>query len=547
MKKEMSNISVILRMIKLVKPLTLIMCLAIIMGVLGYLCAILIPVLSSFIVLKISGMPFEISLSYILIILLALAVCRGVFHYVEQACNHYIAFKLLAIIRDHVYTALRRLAPAKLDSKDKGNLISMITNDIELLEVFYAHTISPIFIAIITCTIMLIIFYKIHPLSMCIALCFYLVMAVVIPLIVDKMGREKGMSSRNKIGNLSSYVLESFRGVATLQQYHHEVNRKKQMMQQSQNIEHLQYKLKSIESMQTVSSQLCITLSALIMLITMYLSGQGVYSTICATILMLSSFGPVLALSSLSNNLLSTLNSGRRVISLLDEKELITDVKDKDDKVFGDIEFHRVTFGYDDEMILEDIDTRFPLNQITGIIGKSGSGKSTLLKLMMRFYDPNNGDLQINQTNIKEINTKDMRKMFAYVTQETILFHDTLYNNLKIANLNASEEDIIAACQRASIHEFISQLPKGYHTMVSELGGSLSAGERQRIGLARAFLSEADCILLDEPTSNLDVLNEAVILKSLCQCKQTVILVSHRPSTMKIAHQILKMKEGRMS
>jgi ATP-binding cassette subfamily C protein len=263
--------------------------------------------------------------------------------------------------------------------------------------------------------------------------------------------------------------------------------------------------------------------------------------------LLLSSFGPTLALSSLSNNLLSTLNSGRRVISILDEKELIKEVNNQENSSFNDIQMNNISFSYDDEIILNNISTTFKQNEITGIIGKSGSGKSTLLKLIMRFYDPNKGIITINNKDIKNINTSDMRQMFAYVTQETVLFHDSIYNNITIANLTASKEDVIKACQKANIHQFIMSLPKGYDTTVSELGSSLSGGEKQRIGLARAFLSKAPCILLDEPTSNLDVLNEAMIFNSLKDSHQTIILVSHRPSTMKIADNVFKMNEGRMS
>lgn len=551
MKKEMGNIKVMWRLIQLVKPLAPMMCLAIIMGVLGFLCAIGIPVLSSMALLQITGMKEHLPLSMMLLILMMMAVLRGVLHYIEQAANHYIAFKLLAIIRDHVFRALRRLCPAKLDGQDKGNLISIITNDIELLEVFYAHTISPIAIAIITSLIMLKFFAHLHIVAMIIALIAYIMMAVVIPVYVDKKGRKIGQENRDQIGHLSSYILESFRGITTLQQFQKQHQRREDMLKQNDDIEDLQKSLKSIESIQIVASQLLITIASLIMFVVSYIlylqQQMNVYEVIMATILMLSSFGPVLALSSLSNNLLSTLSSGRRVIALLDEEELIHEVTNQPVVSFNQIDVDHLSFSYDNDLILDDISFDFQPRHITGIIGKSGSGKSTLLKLIMRFYDPQKGTISINNQNIKNINTKDLRHMFAYVTQETVLFHDSIYNNLKIANLQASDEDIYKACQKANIHDFIMSLPQGYSTQVAELGASLSGGERQRIGLARAFLSQAPCILLDEPTSNLDVLNEGMILKSLCDLDQTIILVSHRESTMKIAHQVLKMKQGRVS
>ena len=551
MNNELTNFQVIMRLIRLVKPLTIPVIVAITLGVLGFLCAIGIPVLSTMAIMQILGMTSHFDLQWILAILILLAVLRGVLHYGEQACNHYIAFKLLAIIRDHVYTALRRLAPAKLDGKDKGNLISLITNDVELLEVFYAHTISPFFIAVLTSALLLIAFAHIHIIAMMIALIAYIVMAVVIPFYVNKKGKTIGQQTRDEVGNMSSYILESFRGLSTIMQYQFGQKRTQDMLEKSLHIEELQGKLKKIESSQIVFSQILISLSAMMMFIVMYMISfnQDItfYHIVMSTVMMLSSFGPVLALSNLANNLLSTLSSGRRVIAILDEKEIVEEVKGQDSSEFGDIQIHDVSFGYDDEIILDDLNLVLEEGKTTGIVGKSGSGKSTLLKLIMRFYDPTSGSITISQKQLEDINTKDMRSMFAYVTQETVLFHDTIYNNIKIANLNASKEDIIEACTEASLHEFIMTLPHGYDTKIAELGSSLSGGERQRIGLSRAFLSVAPCILLDEPTSNLDVLNEAIILKSLQKTKKTLILVTHRKSTMKIADNVIKMKQGRVS
>lgn len=552
MKKEMNNFQLVWRMMKLVKPLTLPMCFAVLMGVLGFICAIGIPVLSTMALLQVIGMHPHLPLNLLLPILIGMAIMRGILHYAEQATNHYIAFKLLAIIRDHVYTTLRRLAPAKLDGKDKGNLISLITNDIELLEVFYAHTISPVFIALLTSLILLKFFVHMHIIAMLIAIVAYLTMAVVIPFYVNAKGRSIGQQNRDKIGHMSSYILESFRGLSTILQYRIGTLRTQEMLKQNDEIEELQRRMKSIESYQIVASQILISVSAIMMFLVMYGLYQfghvSFYSVIMSTVMMVSSFGPVMALSNLANNLLSTLSSGRRVIALLDEEELIRDVSNQAPTEFDDVKADHLSFGYDEEIILKDLNLHFSKNQITGIVGKSGSGKSTLLKLLMRFYDPTSGILTIGEKELQKINTQDMRHMFAYVTQETVLFHDSIFNNIRIANLQASDEDIMTACQKASIHDFIMSLPQGYQTTVAELGSSLSGGEKQRIGLARAFLSHAPCILLDEPTSHLDVLNEAVILKVLqAQRDKTIILVTHRESTMKIADQIMTMDLGRVS
>ncbi|MCD8027700.1 MAG: ABC transporter ATP-binding protein/permease [Erysipelotrichaceae bacterium] len=545
---KLSGFQVMKRLIVLVKPLMPIMFIAIIMGVLGFVCAISIPVLSMHALLNIQ----TISLTHILIILVLFALFRGVLHYIEQACNHYIAFKLLAIIRDHVYTALRRLAPAKLDGKDKGNLISLITNDVELLEVFYAHTISPCMIAFIMAIILLSLFYRMNIYAMIIAFVAYFIMAIIIPYIVSIKGENTGQENREEIGNMSSFLLETYRGINTLFQYRLGNKRKEEMLDLSDHIDRLSKKMKNIEGNQMVASQILISLSVCIMFVVMFIQYQNGYTTsydvIMCTVLMASSFGPFTALSQLSNNLLSTISSGRRVIAILDEEELIHEVDNKETTVFDDIQVNHVDFKYDRELILKDIDISLPKGKTTGIIGKSGSGKSTLLKLLMRFYDPTSGFITINDKDLKTINTSDMRHMFAYVTQETVLFHDSIENNLKIANLDATHEDIVSACQKASIHDFIMSLPEGYQSNVSELGASLSGGERQRLGLARAFLSDKPCILLDEPTSNLDVLNEAMILRSLeNETGKTIILVSHRSSTMKIADQIISMDQGRIS
>lgn len=552
MKKEFNNCQVVWRMLALVKPLILPMCFAIILGVLGFLCAIFIPVISVMALLQLADMRAHLDLSILLFMLVFMAILRGVLHYGEQAANHYIAFKLLAIIRDHVYTALRRLCPAKLDGKDKGNLIALITNDIELLEVFYAHTISPVFIAVFTSFIMLLFFAHLHIAAVIIAFTAYILMAIVIPFYVNKKGKDIGFKNRQKIGHMSSFLLESFRGLSTILEYNTGTQRTQKMLDYSDDIENMQSQLKDIESIQLVASQILISLSSVVMFIVMFILYQNqilsVYKVIMATVLMLSSFGPVLALSNLANNLLSTLSSGRRVIELLDEEELIKDVTNQPTTDFNDICVENLSFAYQDEIILKDIHYLFKQGKTTGIVGKSGSGKSTLLKLMMRFYDPCSGFIKINERELKIINTSDMRAMFAYVTQETVLFHDSIYNNIKIAKLHATKEEVYRACQQASIHDFIMTLPQGYDTTVAELGASLSGGERQRIGLARAFLSDASCILLDEPTSNLDVLNEAVILKSLKeQTDKTIILVSHRESTMKIVDEVIEMDMGRMS
>lgn len=550
--ENQGNIKIMFKMLGLVKPLSFYMMIAIITGVLGFLCAIFIPVYGAMAVGTVLGYASHFTVSKLFVFMIVFAIMRGILHYIEQACNHYIAFRILAILRDKVFRTLRRLAPAKMEGKDSGNLISLVTNDIELLEVFYAHTISPILIAILTCAIVLILFAHFHIVFAIIAITAYVCVGSLFPYIITKMGKQDGQRVRDASGDFSSYTLESLRGLQNVIQYGIGKDRLSGMNEHSANLNNIQKRLKTYEGISSSLGNIGVTGFTVVMLLAgIYLYAQGQVSLVMvffATVLMGSSFGPVLALSALSNNLLLTLASARRVLSLLDEKESIKEVHDQKTSTFGDINAAHVDFAYDEEMILQNFSASFKKHQITGILGKSGSGKSTLLRLLMRFWDTKDGNIEIDDRNIKEINTSDLRNMQSFVTQDTVLFHDTIANNLRIANLHASDEELREACKKASIHDFIMTLSKGYDTMVEELGDSLSGGERQRLGVARAFLHRSECILLDEPTSNLDALNEAVILKSLKeQVDKTIILVSHRPSTMKIADALIRVENGRVS
>ena len=492
--RRRSAIRIMGSLIGLVKPLIHIMMAAIILGTLGYLCAIFLTILAGQVIVHglltgVAGMMVPVDnmwlvstpVKTIITVMIIIAVLRGILHYMEQYCNHFIAFKLLAIIRHKVFAALRKLCPAKLEGCDKGNLISIITTDIELLEVFYAHTISPIAIATLTSIIMVIFIGRYHWLALTI--------------------------------RLYDYGAMGFEGILT------------------------------------------------------------------CTIAMMGSFGPVVALSSLSNNLNQTLASGERVLSLLEETPLVEEIpgdvetaKISDTEIFKDeTEEHsnnqdvdsearvdyafagaaaeNVIFAYEEETILDNYSLKLEPGKITGIHGASGSGKSTLLKLLMRFWDVQAGSVSVDGTDVRKIPTKHLRDMESYVTQETHLFHDSIANNIAIAKQGASREEIMEAAKKASIHDFIMTLPKGYDTEVGELGDTLSGGEKQRIGIARAFLHDSPLILLDEPTSNLDSLNEGIILKSLKESalKKTVVLVSHRVSTMNVADVVYEMENGRIS
>lgn len=575
--KRRSALSIMGSLIGLVKPLLHIMAAAIILGTAGYLCAIFLTILAvqvivhgllagaAGIIVPVKNMWLvSAPVNTILTVMIVIAVLRGILHYAEQYCNHFIAFKLLAIIRHKVFAALRRLCPAKLEGRDKGNLISIITTDIELLEVFYAHTISPIAIAVLTSLIMVIFMGRYHVLAGLLALAAYLVVGAAIPMWNGRRGSRRGMEFRTGFGELNSFVLDSLRGLDETIQYGQGKKRKEQMSQRSEDLAQMQEELSRMEGSQRSFTNLVILLASFGMLaLTIGLYGKGdmgFEGILTCTAAMMGSFGPVVALSNLSNNLNQTLASGERVLSLLEERPLVEEVPLPEGMEsrgslagtradFAGARADHVTFRYEEEIILDDYSLKLEPGRITGIHGASGSGKSTLLKLLMRFWDVNDGNIWVNDENVKTIPTKHMRNMESYVTQETHLFHDSIANNIAIAKPGAERKEIMEAAEKASIHDFIMTLPKGYDTEVGELGDTLSGGEKQRIGIARAFLHDAPMILMDEPTSNLDSLNEGIILKSLKESaeKKTVVLVSHRKSTMNVADVVYEMENGRIS
>ena len=575
--KRRSAIQIMGSLIGLVKPLLHIMLAAIILGTLGYLCAIFLTILAGQVIVHglltgVAGMTVPVEKMWlvftpvktIITVMIVIAVLRGILHYVEQYCNHFIAFKLLAIIRHKVFASLRKLCPAKLEGRDKGNLISIITTDIELLEVFYAPTISPIAIATLTSIIMVIFIGRYHWLAGLLALTAYLIVGVAIPMWNGKRGSQKGMEFRTSFGELNSFVLDSLRGLDETIQYGQGEKRKKQMTGQSKNLAEMQESLSKMEGSQRSFTNMVILLASFGMLaltIWLYAKGEmGFEGILTCTIAMMGSFGPVVALSSLSNNLNQTLASGERVLSLLEETPLVeeipgdVDTEESTDHTFTGAKAENVTFAYkvsetETDTILDHYSLTLQPGQITGIHGASGSGKSTLLKLLMRFWDVQEGSVSVDGADVRKIPTKHLRDMESYVTQETHLFHDSIANNIAIAKPGATREEIMEAAKKASIHDFIMTLPKGYDTEVGELGDTLSGGEKQRIGIARAFLHDAEMILLDEPTSNLDSLNEGIILKSLKESaeKKTVVLVSHRVSTMNVADVVYEMENGRIS
>lgn len=550
--KKRSNFAVMKNLIHLVKPLTGYMILAILMGLLGHLCASFITIFGAFGVLQVLGM-WKGSLGFLFIGVAVFAVLRGILRYAEQSCNHFIAFKLLALIRDEVFQSLRKLTPAKLEGKDKGNLITVITSDIELLEVFYAHTISPTAIAVLYTILLCLFIGQFHVILGILALLAYLAVGVLIPLAVSKAGGDDGMRFRTKSGELGSFVLDSLRGLSEILQYGQGQERMRQMNHRTDKLSKEEERMKRTTGRNMAITGMTILVSDLLMLFVssmLYQRGTlGFDGVLISTVALMSSFGPVTALANLGSTLQNTFAAGNRVLDILEEEPMVKEINGQKEVAFHGAKAEHVTFSYGQETILKDVSADIKENSVVGIIGKSGSGKSTLLKLLMRFWDVQEGSVSISGTGVNQINTSNLRDMESFVTQETCLFHDSVAANLRIAKLDATQEELEAACKKASIHEFIKKLPQGYETQVGELGDTLSGGERQRLGLARAFLHDAPFMLLDEPTSNLDSLNEAVILKSLEEERngKTVVLVSHRESTMQIADVVYSVERGRMS
>lgn len=541
------------RLILELKPLIPYMFITITMGVLGFLAAISITSFSAVAILSVIDSGFKISFITAIMIVSLCAILRGPLRYIEQLSGHYIAFKILVILRDKVFTVLRKLAPAKLEGKEKGNLISLITSDIELLEVFYAHTIAPISIAIITNLIITIVLYSINPYYGILSCSLYIIIGLLIPYFTSKIGKKAGMEYRNKFGETNSYLLDSLRGLKEVLIFKNGEKRKETIHRLSEELNSKQKKIKFHEGIIRATTDFTIMIGMIgFTILGLYLYSYGKVNfgeMILAIVILSSSFGPVVALSNLSNNLLQTFASAERLFNLLDEKPEV--IENPGDRILNntDIKYDDVTFSYKDrEDILKNINIHIKKGESLAIVGESGSGKSTFVKLLMRFFDTRSGKIIFGDENLKSLETKALRDNQVLMSQETYLFNETILDNIKIGNENATKEEVEEASRKAAIHEFIVSLPKGYKTKVGELGGYLSSGEKQRIGLARAFLSKGNTLILDEPTSNLDTLNEGEILKSIKENKndKTIILITHRKSTASICNKIFRLKNKKL-
>ena len=551
-----SGIAILFKMFGLVRPLSSYMFLAVLAGTLAFLAVQFIPVLGGCAILDGLGLDTEIATKTIWILLPVLALARAVLRFAEQRLNHYIAFRLLAVVRDRVFGALRRLCPAKLEGRDKGDLVALITADVELLEVFYAHTISPICIAFTVETVMCIFIGSFHIALGIIALAAYLCVGIAVPLIISAISGNMGEKVRQHSAELSSCVLENIRGLDETIQYDNGKERMGVMRRESKNLLWHQNSMNRLTGINLAIANTFILFFDLVMVLAagrLYFSGKvGFDGFLLPVLALMSSFGPVSALASLGTTLQNTIASGARVLAILEEEPETEEIEGQPSVQFHGAECRMVGFSYGAAPVLRNFSLSIPENKIIGIVGESGCGKSTLLKLLMRFWAVQKGRIGITAitglgsdrvVNIDTVNTSDLRDMESYMTQDTQMFKDTIANNIRIAKRDATQEEVEAACRKASLHDWVMTLPDGYETNVGELGDTLSGGEKQRVGLARAFLHDAPFMLLDEPTSNLDSLNEAVILKALREEAQgkTVLIVSHRKSTMRVADTEISM------
>ena len=554
-KLRRSGAVIMANLLLLLGSLAYIMVLAVINGSLGFLCAMGVTLFGAVGVAKALGESIALSYGAIIALAVGCGVLRGILRFFEQYSNHYIAFRLLAVLRDKIFGALRTLCPAKLESKQKGAIIAMITSDIETLEVFYAHTISPICIAVLVSACVFCFVGVVAGRALAgVALLGYLTIGILVPILASGRLKASGVRYRAEFSSFNAYFLDSIKGIRDLvlnnagQQREAEVNARSEALLTETK------KMKHDISKTTAATELCVSafiLAALAVGICLVASGRlSAGRMVIGVVAVFGSFGPVIAISALPGNLTQTFAAGDRVLDLLAEKPAVTPVTNGTTSNFEDLAVQQLSFSYNAETpVLRDIDLHAKKGEIIGIVGESGCGKSTFLKLLLRFWQKNSGAIRFGGVDVDNIDTAALLKNVTMVSQTTYLFDETIEENLCIAKPDATQEELEAACRMASVHEFILSLPDGYKTRVGALGDNLSAGEKQRIGLARAFLRGSEWILLDEPTSNVDSINEGIILKALQaqKGKKSILLVSHRESTMAIADRIYRVKDGRMA
>lgn len=545
----MNQSNVILWLISFVKPLRGKMSLAILLGIISNLSVIAIPIIGTRELWRLFSGEATNAMNAMLL-MIGCGLLRGVARYCEQYLNHDIAFRLLAYIREQVFAVLRKLGPARLTGKRSGELITAITSDVEALEVFFAHTISPTFIALGTTVVSVGYLWSYNWVLALILLGGQLLVGVVIPIVGYQKSKKIGDAYQSALAEMNQYVMENVESLQDIAQYDLGEQRLEQLEKSGKSL-NKQYKgrLKQSTLLQIISEVVLVGTAVGILLLgnTLNLPAETV---ITSTVLSLSSFGSVLALSGLGNALLTTLASGRRLYELVQE-EAVVSFEDSEQELsqFSGAKLKDVSFAYEGtDKVVNLLSLDIEQGTVLGIGGESGSGKSTLLKLLMRYWDPQTGTIQISDTKLTQISERSLHQLEGVMEQTTFIFEDTIANNISLRKESYSIQEIEAAAQQAALHEWIISLPDGYDTMIGGQARAVSDGERQRFGLARLFLHDAPFLLLDEPTSNLDYINEQEILNALSSeaAEKTVFLISHRATTLAFADQQLFLEKGKL-
>lgn len=566
--KPRESAPVIGRLLAEASPLTRFMILACVFGTIGHLAAAFLPVFAVFALFARLGSPIwgmSVGLS-----LTAMAVCamlRGVTRYTEQYMNHNLAFRLLAMFRSKAFAALRRLAPAKLAGKGSGDLISLITTDVELLEIFFAHTISPVVIAVVTTVVYAVALCALSPWFVAPLIVAHLIVGVAVPKLFSTSVRGLGRRIRKVASALDDRMLDDMRGLDEIIRFNQGESRLGSIISRTRQLWSERSRLSRRNgSFSGLSGVLVMLVAIAAAMLAVPLGGSVpalIPADIAAVVLISSSFGPTSALSALPASLTQTFAAARRLFALFDEAPAV-DEAGTEKPAFTGMALDHVTFAYprqdsaaggeggrseasaaSTEPVLADFSLTVPSSGILGIQGPSGQGKSTMLKLLMRYWDPQQGSVVFSGASLPRVSAVYRRGVQTMMGQETYLFDGTIRKNLLIANAQASDGQLREALRKASLLGLVDSLPEGLDTQVGELGGRLSEGERQRIGLTRMFLRKARLVLFDEPTSRLDALNEAVILISVNDLAKedgvAVVLVSHRASALGIAGNVVRL------
>ncbi|EAG9346392.1 ABC transporter ATP-binding protein [Listeria monocytogenes] len=541
----MSEWTVIRWLLKFVKPLRGKMILAILLGIISNLSVILISLIGAYGILAVI-LAQPLNPYKWLFVMVGCGVLRGVARYLEQYLNHDIAFRLLAIIRERIFSTLRKLGPARLSGKKSGDLITAITSDVEALEVFFAHTISPVFIALGT-TIATVGFLGMYDTGLALILLLgQILVGVVLPMISYKRNKKIGTAYQTEFVGLNQAVMENIASLQDIFQFKLGEARLANLTDRGEKLnKQYQKRLHQGSELQILGEWVLIGTAMLILVLGSFWQ-LPLETILIGTVLSLSSFGSVLALNALGTALLTTFASGKRLYALTEEKPVVTFNGQLELTDFESAELNKVCFSHDGKQaILSELSLDLPKGKWLGIGGESGSGKSTLVKLLMRYWDPD-GEVNLNNQPLPKITESSLHQLEGVMEQSTFLFEDTIGNNIRLGKKAATLDEVKEAARKAAIDKWIETLPEGYDTKIGGQARNLSDGERQRIGLARLFLHDAPLLLLDEPTSNLDYINEQAILNTLRSEIQdkTVLVISHRKTTLDLAEEQWLLENG---